>query len=206
MSRKADSGSSRGFDDGIGVVLLVAALLLLTAQLSFDHNDIAYLTTQVNHPRHNWIGPSGAYLGWWVFLFFGVAGYLLPWLLAVFGAAFLLGFLPYLRERLRWSLLWAGGLLISLTGLLELAGRGGLLGNFYQRIGDCFGQGGGLLGYLTYGDYARYNCGFSLLGPIGATIVYAALCLVSLLFLTDFRLGEWIRSRITGEEGKVVAA
>ena len=33
----------------------------------------------------------------------------------------------------------------------------------------------------------------ALLGSIGATIVYATLCLISLLFLTNFRLGEWIR-------------
>jgi S-DNA-T family DNA segregation ATPase FtsK/SpoIIIE len=32
-----------------------------------------------------------------------------------------------------------------------------------------------------------------LLGTAGATIVYGALCLISLLFLTNFRLGEWIR-------------
>ena len=35
--------------------------------------------------------------------------------------------------------------------------------------------------------------GFSLIGPLGATIVYSALGLISLLFLTDFRLGPWIR-------------
>src|SRR5882762_3243556 len=43
MSRKADSGSSRGFDDIVGVVLLVAALLLLVSQLSFNHEDISFL-------------------------------------------------------------------------------------------------------------------------------------------------------------------
>ena len=121
MSRKADSGSSRGFDDVIGVVLLHAALLLLMAQLSFDPHDIGYLYNPPIRPAHNWIGPLGSYIAWWVFLLLGVVGYFLPFLIAVFGAAYMFGFLHYLRERLQWSLLWSLGLLVSLTGLLFLA-------------------------------------------------------------------------------------
>ena len=52
---------------------------------------------------------------------------------------------------------------------------------------------GGWFGYFTY-EY-----GFCLLGTAGATIVYAALCLISLLFLTNFRLGEWIRRLVEKE-------
>jgi len=53
---------------------------------------------------------------------------------------------------------------------------------------------GGWLGWLTYGQTQKYNFGFSMFGPLGATIVYSALCLISLLFLTNFKLGEWIRA------------
>jgi S-DNA-T family DNA segregation ATPase FtsK/SpoIIIE len=94
--------------------------------------------------------------------------------------------------------LWSFGLLVSLTGLLFLADRGGILGRLRESIGA--NSAGGGLGYLTYGESARYQWGFSLLGPIGATIVYAALCFVSLLFLTAFRLGDWLRSRVAGAE------
>ena len=38
-----------------------------------------------------------------------------------------------------------------------------------------------------------YDWGFWAFGSIGATIVYAALCFISLLFLTNFQLGNWIR-------------
>ena len=68
------------------------------------------------------LGPSGAYAAWWSFLMLGVVGYFLPFLIAVFGAAYLMGFLHYLREHLRWSLLWSFGLLVSLTGLLISGG------------------------------------------------------------------------------------
>src|SRR5438270_765306 len=149
MSRKADPGS-RGFDDIIGVALLAAALLLLVAQLSFDSHDIGFLAKPRNDPTHNWIGTMGAYSAWWVFLVFGVGAYFLPALLAVYGAAYLLGFLHYLRERLRWSLLWTAGLLISATGLLYLAGSGGLLGRLHEKIGAQ--SAGGWLGYVTYGE------------------------------------------------------
>src|SRR5665213_1806031 len=184
MSRKADSGSSRGFDDIIGVVLLLAALLLLMAQLSFDPHDIRFLKDPPMRPAHNWIGPLGAYIAWWIFLFFGMVAYVLPLLTAVFGAAYLFGFMHDLRERLRWWLLWSLGLLVSLTGLLFLADKGGVLGKLRESIGA--NSAGGWLGYLIYGESSSYQWGFSLLGPIGATIVYAALCLISLIFLTAF--------------------
>ncbi|HLX70412.1 MAG TPA: DNA translocase FtsK 4TM domain-containing protein, partial [Verrucomicrobiae bacterium] len=127
MSRKTDSGSSRGLDDIIGVVLLVAAFLLLLAQLSFSAHDIGYLSNPPTRPAHNFIGPLGAYLAWWIFLLLGVIGYFLPFLIAVFGTAYLFGFLTYLRERVRSSLMWSFGLLVSLTGLLYLGDH--LLGN-----------------------------------------------------------------------------
>ena len=191
MSRKT-SDSNRGLGDVIGVALLAVALLLLVAQLSFDRNDISFLTTQANHSAHNWIKLPGAYLAWGTFLLLGIVGYLLPWLLALFGAAYLLNFLGYLRERLRWSLLWSVVLLISITGLLHMMDSAGLLGRIRETIGSQ--SAGGWLGYVIYGQTPRYNFGISIIGPIGATIVYSALGLISLLFLTNFRLGDWIRA------------
>jgi S-DNA-T family DNA segregation ATPase FtsK/SpoIIIE len=192
MSRKTGSGSNNGFGDVIGVALLAVALLLLVAQLSFDRYDLSFFRDPHNKPIHNWIGPLGAYLAWGSFLPFGLVGYLLPWLLAAFGVAYLLNFLGYLREHLRWSLLWSAMLIVSLTGLLYLADGGGSRGTFHETIGAQ--SIGGWLGWLTYGQTQNRNFGFSLLGPLGAMIVYGTLCLISLLFLTNFQLGEWIRA------------
>jgi S-DNA-T family DNA segregation ATPase FtsK/SpoIIIE len=192
MSRKTPSDSAHGFGDIIGVALLFAALLLLVAQWSFDRDDISFLTTHLNKPTHNWIGPLGAYLAWASFIPLGLVAYLLPVLLAVFGLAYLLNFPSHLREHLRWSLFWAAMLVVSLTGLLYIMDNAGWLGNVRESIGSLIGAGG-FLGYLTFGQTPRYEYGFCLLGTAGAIIVYAALCLISLLFLTRFRLGEWIR-------------
>ncbi|HLX95723.1 MAG TPA: DNA translocase FtsK [Verrucomicrobiae bacterium] len=191
MSRKTPSNSAHGFGDIIGVALLFAALLLLVAQWTFDRDDISFLTTRLNKPTHNLIGPLGAYLAWASFIPFGLVGYLLPFLLAVFGLAYLLNFPRYLRERLRWSLIWSAILVMSLTGLLYIVDSAGWLGKVRVAIGSL--SAGGWLGFLTFGQTPRYEYGFSLLGTAGATIVYTALCLISLLFLTNFRLGEWIR-------------
>src|ERR1017187_4308198 len=191
MSRRTASGPGNGFADVIGVALLAAALLLLVAQWSFDRHDISWLGDPHNKYAHDWIKLPGAYLAWGSFLFLGIAAYLLPFVLAAFGTAYLLNFPGYLRERSRWSVLWSAVLLISLTGLLYLADNGGLRGKIHEIIGTQSAGGG--LGWFTYGQTPNRNFGFSLLGPIGATIVYGALCLISLLFLTDFRLGEWIR-------------
>lgn len=192
MARKLGSDSKNGFGDIIGVALLAVALLLLVAQFSFDRYDISFFRDPHNKPVHNWIGPLGAYMAWGSFLPFGLVGYLLPWLLAAFGVAYLLNFLGYLREHLRWSLLWAVMLVVALTGLLYILDDGGKRGELHKTIGSQ--SIGGWLGWLTYGQTDNYNFGFSLLGSLGAMITYSALGLISLLFLTNFQLGEWIRA------------
>ena len=185
MARKAsvDSGSSRGFDDIIGVALIAIAVLLLFAQLSFDRNDLSSVTTQANKLTHNLIGPFGAWLAHSSFQMLGAAAYLVPPLLLAFGAAYFWKTLAYLRERQRWSVLWSIVLLLSLAGLFHLLDQP--LSGLRVRLDAP--KAGGWLGLVPY-EY-----GFWMLGGIGATIVYAALYLISLVFLTNFQLGEWIR-------------
>ncbi|HXE41396.1 MAG TPA: DNA translocase FtsK 4TM domain-containing protein, partial [Candidatus Baltobacteraceae bacterium] len=201
MSRKTDS--HHGLHDVIGVALLALALLIFAAQISFDSADISHLTFPPNKSAHNWIGPLGAYLAWGFFLPLGVVAYFVPPLLAFFGAAYLLDFLSYVRERLRWSLLWSIMLLVALTGLLYIADNGGARGGFPERIGSL--SAGGWLGWLTYGQTQNYNFGIAMLGTFGAIIIYTTLGLISLLFLTNFHLGVWVRALLQKEKsGKAV--
>jgi len=187
------SHTHNGLNDVIGVVLILfIALPLLCAQLSFDRNDISFLTTHVNKPLHNWIGLIGAWAAWGSFFLLGGAAYLLPWIAGIFGVSYLLNFFRYLRERLFWSLLWTVVLLIAVSGVLFIADDGGLHGVFHEA--KNIKSAGGMLGYLTYGETHNWECGFCLLGNLGATIVYSALGLISLLFLTNFHLGRWIRA------------
>ena len=63
---------------------------------------------------------------------------------------------------------------------------------------------GGLLGKTLF-DFKLfgYDWGFWVLGSIGATIVYLALCFISLLFLTNFKLGGWIRALLQKDSAEV---
>jgi S-DNA-T family DNA segregation ATPase FtsK/SpoIIIE len=203
MSRKS-SESPHGFNDVIGFALLAAALLLLVSQWSFDRHDISFLFKPADSKViiHNWIGLIGAYLAWFSFLAMGITAYLVPFLLGLFGVSHLLHFFSYLRERMAWSLIWSLVLLLSLTGLLYIFDDEHWMGNIRESIGSQ--SAGGWLGYASYGQTPNYNFGFSLLGPIGATIVYITLVLISLLFLTNFRLGDWIRAVVKPKPAEAV--
>jgi S-DNA-T family DNA segregation ATPase FtsK/SpoIIIE len=188
MARKASTDSSHhGFNDTIGVALLAAALLLLVAQVSFDRYDLAMNANPPNRPAHNWIGPLGAQIAHISFLLFGFSAYMLPLLLVAFGLAYWLEALSYLRRR--W--LWAAVLLVSCMGWLHLMDLPHLRdsSSFVSRARTAISAPsiGGFVG-MTLHDYF-----FWMLGSVGAGIAYGALDLISLLFLTNFQLGQWVR-------------
>src|SRR5262245_20333062 len=195
MARKAsaNSESSHGFGDIIGVGLMAFALLLLVAQLSFDRYDLSVVRDPPNRPGHNWIGPLGAWMAYYSFFTFGFAGYMLPLLLVAFGLAYWLEALSYLKRR--W--IWAAVLLLSCMGWLHLLDLPHIQNNslFISRArmaiaAPCIG---GIVG-STLHDYF-----FWMLGAVGAAIVYASLDLISLLFLTNFQLGPWVRGIWAGK-------
>jgi S-DNA-T family DNA segregation ATPase FtsK/SpoIIIE len=189
MARKpnASSESHHGFNDIIGIVLMCGALLLLVAMLSFDRYDTSFIREPPNNPTHNWIGPLGAHLSLAVFTVFGLAGYMLPILLAFIGLGCLLNALSYLQRRWPWGVV----LLISCMGILHLLDLPHLkdADSMFTRARNaiCAPSIGGFIGLYLY----KY--GFSILGSVGAGIVYGALDMISLLFLTNFQLGEWVR-------------
>jgi len=80
MGRKASAnlGSSHGFSDVIGVVLMCFAALLLAALLSYHPRDVSANAVPPNLAVHNWIGPFGAWLAYYWFFWVGAAAYLFP--------------------------------------------------------------------------------------------------------------------------------
>src|SRR5262245_14993352 len=189
MARKApaESSSAHSFKDVIGVILLAAALLLLVAQFSFDRYDLSFIRNPPNKPAHNWIGPLGAYLAFSTFLVCGVTAYALPVVLAFFALGCWFEPLSYLKRRWFWAVI----LVVSCMGWLHLLDLPHLKDNSMfsrARIAMSAPSIGGFVGRTMY-DYF-----FWMLGPIGAGIVYGDLDLIILLFLTNFQLGEWIRT------------
>jgi len=184
MSRKSPSDSSRGFNDVIGVaLLLLVALPLLVAQLSFDRYDLSFIHIPANKPVHNWIGPFGAQVAYASFFVFGIGAYAFPLLVAVFGLGYLFNFWPHLRERRLWSGIWGLVLMLSLTGLLNM--MDGLFKPLRENV-DVQSAGGWVGQTLFQFRLFGFDWGFWVLGSVGATIVYLAFCFISLLFLPIF--------------------
>lgn len=194
MARKTANDSHHGFNDIIGIVLMVLAVLLLAAVLSFEPSDLASNRTPPNRPEHNWIGPLGARMAQGAFFLFGITGYTLPIVLAFVGLGCFFQNLAYLRRR--WP--WAAVLLLSCMGLLHLADLSHSRdpGAFFTRAREGISAPclGGFFGMTLY------DFGFKLLGRVGAGISYVAFDLISLLFLTNFQLGQWVRSLWPGRK------
>jgi S-DNA-T family DNA segregation ATPase FtsK/SpoIIIE len=197
MARKSSSDPTRGFHDVIGIVLMVIAVLLLVAVLSFDRYDLAVNRDPPNKFAHNWVGPLGARMAYASFSLVGICGYVLPLLIAFVGLGCFFESLSYLKRRWLWCVI----LLLSLVGLLHLIDLPHLKdpSSLFTRARNAISAPsiGGFIGLSLYDSF------FWVLGRVGAAIVYVALDLISLLFLTNFQLGQWIRSLWPGETAVV---
>ena len=182
MARKevSDSSDQRGWGDVLGIVLIALAFLLLVAMFSYDHQDLAMNTIPPNQETHNKIGPAGAYLAYSLFFLLGAAGYLCPILILGFGLSYLVGTLGYFKHRWPWVLM----LLLATAGFLHL--HANLLD---PRLTTSLNapSAGGLVGMIL-NDYL-----FLHFGRLGATVLFVTFYLISLLCLTNFQLGEWLR-------------
>jgi S-DNA-T family DNA segregation ATPase FtsK/SpoIIIE len=181
MARKAspESESSRGFYDIIGVVLMCFAVLLLAALLSYQPRDVPANAVPPNTSVHNWIGPFGARLAYGCFLAIGASAFALPVLLFFLGLGCFFNLFAYLRRR--W--LWAVVLLVCCMGLLDV---------YRDYLGKLEGNLNTMAGGLVGRNLNQHLVG-ECFGTAGATIIFLMLYFISLLFLTNFQLGEWIR-------------
>jgi S-DNA-T family DNA segregation ATPase FtsK/SpoIIIE len=181
MARKAasDGESVRGFNDVIGIVLMALAVLLLAALLSYDPHDVAANILPPNPSVRNWIGPFGAHLAYHALFWVGAAAYVLPVLLLFVGLGCFFQSFAYLRRRWLWTVV----LFLCCTGLLDLYRQH--LPNLQKRLGILPGG--------TLGDALNHDL-FGYFGTVGATIIFLMFYFISLLFLTNFHLGEWLRS------------
>ncbi|HEY3863476.1 MAG TPA: DNA translocase FtsK [Verrucomicrobiae bacterium] len=181
MARK-EASQSHGLNDVIGVLLGAAALLLMVALLSHDAHDMAANRVPPNNPPHNLGGPIGAWLALELFRVFGVGAFMIPVLLLMFGLGYLFQFLSYLRRR--W--LWGGVLLICCMCLATLfEGEASWLVHLRQALNAP--SVGGYIGYFLNAYVLHF------VGKVGAGIVLGAVYVISLLYLTNFQLGQWCR-------------
>jgi len=181
MARKAssDSESGHGFNDIIGILLLGLAVLLLVSLVSYDPRDVSANSQPPNPSAHNWIGPFGAWTAHIWLLCSGAAAFLVPALLLLVGLGFFFEFFSYLRRRWAWTLV----MVVCSMGLLDL------WSNFFQPLErNLHIMAGGVIGKnLNESIFRNF-------GRPGATIIFLMLYFISLLYLTNFKLGDWIRA------------
>ncbi len=160
----------------------LAAIAVLGALLSHDLHDSPADTTSPNNPLHNWAGPLGAWFSMAMFRVFGAAALIIPLLLLAVSLGYFLQFLSYLRKQ--W--IWGVALLVCCMGLVSLYERNF---SFLIRLRNALGAPsvGGFIGQFL-NDYILWH-----IGKFGATLVLGGVYIVSFLYLTNFKLGEWIR-------------
>lgn len=182
MARKVKSGTEhKGLHDTVGLILIAAAMLLTLSLFTYDRSDLEINSIPPNPQVRNLIGQVGAWLGYTCFFVFGAAAYFVPALLLFVGLGFLLSLFSYLQRR--W--LWSATLLLSCMGLLDLYTQ--YLGTLTESLNAP--SAGGLVGQLINRWF------FRSFGTTGATILYLTIYAVSFLYLTNFKLGEWMRGQ-----------
>ena len=182
MARKVKTGTEhKGLHDTVGLILIAAAMLLTLSLFTYDRSDLDINSIPPNPQVRNLIGQVGAWLGYTCFFVFGAAAYFVPALLLFVGLGFLLSLFSYLQRR--W--LWSATLLLACMGLLDLYTQ--YLGTLTESLNAP--SAGGLVGQLINRWF------FRSFGTTGATILFLTIYAVSFLYLTNFKLGEWIRGQ-----------
>ncbi|MCX8108115.1 MAG: DNA translocase FtsK 4TM domain-containing protein, partial [Verrucomicrobiae bacterium] len=205
MARRASgvAESTRGGSDVLGILLVSLALLTAIALFTFDKADLAINRVPPNTPTHNWAGQFGAASAYFLFFVFGAAAYLLPVLVLGFGLAQFMDSLGYLRRRWPWAILLVLVCAAAFdtgtdTVLLEKLAKGdqvtpeGVLERLALNLN--VGSAGGALG----ANLNRYIFGY--FGKVGSGVLFVTLWVIGLYGLTNFRLGEWIRSILSRRE------
>ncbi len=174
--------------DLLGWLLMFSAIILLVALATYDRRDLVSNSVPANLTPHNFMGAFGARLASSLFFLVGAAAYTLPVLGFFFGLAGFVGGLGYLRA---WrSGIGVAGLLISATGLLDLYSSSlPALGVRHESM-----SAGGVLGWTLNAYFFR-----NFFNDTGASLFYGIIYLVSLIFLTDFRLIAWVAALFTRE-------
>jgi S-DNA-T family DNA segregation ATPase FtsK/SpoIIIE len=176
MKDSDEGGAQQNRSDVAGIVLIGVAVLLLLATFSYDKLDLG--SSEIAR-KHNWIGAFGAWTAFALFSLLGATGYLVPPLLLIFGLAY---FIPNLGPLLRR---WPWALVLVLCGACTLS----LYHSDRIKNGLGVSNAGGFIGEFFY------NYVFSHFNVVGATIIFLVVYLVSLLFLTNFQLGDWAREK-----------
>ena len=161
-----------------GILIILAALLLMLALLSYNTADPSLNTISSKNPS-NFIGKFGSYLAEALFVGVGYGAYVLPLILVYFS------FFYFTGRRWEIKLSQMIGYVVFMASLCAF------LRLFFTQLSTI--ESGGIVGMLL-GDFV-----IALFGKIGAFLVLITLFLISLVVTIDLRfsrLGVWLRNRL----------
>ncbi|MGA1124437.1 MAG: DNA translocase FtsK [Chthoniobacterales bacterium] len=177
MARGKTEGSSKAWNEVIGLALLGAGTLLFLALVSYSPDDVPswvpIISSQGGTPERteNFIGPVGAIVAGLCYFLFGAASYLLSVVLIGFGGAKFLSGETLLKKRVWWMVAFI------LSGAC-LAGIQPWFLQAWKHHFNILGPGG------WFGFALGQNVLAGLLGVIGATILLLIFYIASLFLMT----------------------
>ena len=172
----------------MGLFLLPLSVFPLLSILTYNWRDISWLNSPPLDPCSNWIGPVGA---WSVFLgysYIGLALWIVPVIVIIFGLLMTAGKMIYVSRKLAWGLLF----IISLSCMLQLGGEGALKG-VLQEINTY--NAGGMTGYWLM------TCMLTKwISPVGSGILILCVMIFSMFMIVGagniLNLLTWCSERI----------
>ncbi|HEY5621548.1 MAG TPA: DNA translocase FtsK [Pontiella sp.] len=178
--RKTEEPVRSGWREIAGILVGTFGLMLLLGVLSYNPADISVF--QNTPESHNWIGPVGAWTAYLSFMYFGVAGYVIPSCVLWIGVSSVFWSARQMYPRILWFILG----LFCLAGLTDMNEQVWL--GTVERLN--IGSPGGLMGEVL----AQRSLGYWI-GHAGAGIVFFVLLMISIVRLLNLHvveLGKWI--------------
>ncbi len=170
---KTEEAVRSGWREIAGILVGTVGLMLLLGVLSYDPADIGAFRNETG--SHNWIGPFGARTAFAAFMYFGVAGYVIPFCVLWIGVSSVFWSARKIYPRLLWFVLG----LFCLAGLLDMNEQ--VWHGAVERLN--IGTPGGLMGEVL----AQRSLGFWI-GHAGAGIVFFVLLIISVVRMLDLRI------------------
>ena len=159
--------------EALGILMQGAWVLLLLAMASYDAKDTADWASEAPATL-NYIGPVGAWVAWGVFRTFGLAGFLMPLLLAVWGLMMVFQSGERVWPRVLWMLGLLGGVCVLMD--IQLPFWDGVAPERFNLDQMPGGFAGLFLGRMLITHF---------LGKVGAAIISLAVIVGGLFFVSQ---------------------
>ncbi len=170
---KIETPVRSGWREIAGILVGTLGLMLLLGILSYNPADIGLFHNQPG--SHNWIGPFGARTAYAAFMYFGVAGFTIPFCILWIGVSSVFYSARKIYPRLLWFVLG----LFCLSGLIDMNDQ--VWHGVVSRLN--IGTPGGLMGEML----AQRTLGYWI-GHAGAGIVFVVLLVISVIRMLDLNI------------------